>query len=125
MDGQRDLDGEQYLYLTTRGRKSGRSREIEIWFTHRDGRFYVIAVTDDGPGIARENQSRIFKLFQTLAPVQGDHMGGIGLAVVKKWVEGSGGSVDVVSPVDAGRGSTFRVKWPVDGEQVGKGGEQA
>src|SRR5271169_2413358 len=35
--------GEQYLYLTTRGRKSGLSREIEIWFTHHDGRFFVIA----------------------------------------------------------------------------------
>ena len=34
---------ENYLYLTTRGRKSGLSREIEIWFTHRDGKFYVIA----------------------------------------------------------------------------------
>jgi len=29
--------------LTTRRRKSGRPREIEIWFTHRDGRLYVIA----------------------------------------------------------------------------------
>jgi deazaflavin-dependent oxidoreductase (nitroreductase family) len=38
-----DLEREQYLYLTTRGRKSGRPREIEIWFTHRAGRFYVIA----------------------------------------------------------------------------------
>ena len=38
-----DLDRQQYLYLTTRGRKSGNPREIEIWFTHRDGRFYVIA----------------------------------------------------------------------------------
>ena len=38
-----DFDREQYLYLTTRGRKSGKSREIEIWFTHHDGRFYVIA----------------------------------------------------------------------------------
>lgn len=37
------LDREQYLYLTTRGRKSGRDREIEIWFTERKGRFYVIA----------------------------------------------------------------------------------
>jgi deazaflavin-dependent oxidoreductase (nitroreductase family) len=37
------LDHEQYLYLTTRGRKSGLPREIEIWFTHRDGRFYLIA----------------------------------------------------------------------------------
>ncbi|MGD0514371.1 MAG: nitroreductase family deazaflavin-dependent oxidoreductase [Terriglobales bacterium] len=37
------FDGEQYLYLTTRGRSSGLPREIEIWFTHRDGRFYLIA----------------------------------------------------------------------------------
>ena len=34
---------EQYLYLTTRGRTTGRSREIEIWFTERHGRYYVIA----------------------------------------------------------------------------------
>jgi len=37
------FDREQYLYLTTRGRKTGRSREIEIWFTQREGRFYIIA----------------------------------------------------------------------------------
>ena len=37
------FDREQYLYLTTRGRRSGLPREIEIWFTHRDGRFYLIA----------------------------------------------------------------------------------
>ena len=35
----------QYLYLTTTGRRSGLPREIEIWFTHRDGRYYVIAET--------------------------------------------------------------------------------
>jgi deazaflavin-dependent oxidoreductase (nitroreductase family) len=38
-----NFDREQYLYLTTRGRSSGLPREIEIWFTHRDGRFYLIA----------------------------------------------------------------------------------
>jgi deazaflavin-dependent oxidoreductase (nitroreductase family) len=37
------LDREQYLYLTTRGRKTALPREIEIWFTQRDGRLYVIA----------------------------------------------------------------------------------
>ena len=36
-------DREQYLYLTTQGRKTALPREIEIWFTQRDGRFYVIA----------------------------------------------------------------------------------
>ncbi len=33
----------EFLYLTTRGRRSGRARQIEIWFTERDGRYYVIA----------------------------------------------------------------------------------
>jgi deazaflavin-dependent oxidoreductase (nitroreductase family) len=37
------LDREQYLYLTTRGRKSALPREIEIWFTAHEGRFYVVA----------------------------------------------------------------------------------
>ena len=34
---------EQYLYLTTRGRKTRLPREIEIWFTERGSRYYVIA----------------------------------------------------------------------------------
>jgi deazaflavin-dependent oxidoreductase (nitroreductase family) len=33
----------QFLYLTTRGRKSGQPREIEIWFTELAGSYYVIA----------------------------------------------------------------------------------
>src|SRR5438445_328723 len=35
--------GSQYLYLTTTGRRTGRPREIEIWFTQRRGRYYLIA----------------------------------------------------------------------------------
>ena len=33
----------EFLYLTTTGRRSGQPREIEIWFTEREGRYYVIA----------------------------------------------------------------------------------
>ena len=32
-----------YLYLTTIGRRSGRPRPIEIWFTRHDGRYYLVA----------------------------------------------------------------------------------
>jgi deazaflavin-dependent oxidoreductase (nitroreductase family) len=32
-----------YLYLTTVGRRTGLPHEIEIWFTRRDGTYYVIA----------------------------------------------------------------------------------
>ena len=33
----------EFLYLTTTGRRSGQLREIEIWFTHHEGRYYLIA----------------------------------------------------------------------------------
>ena len=33
----------EFLYLTTTGRRSGQPREIEIWFTERDGRYYLLA----------------------------------------------------------------------------------
>ncbi len=32
-----------HLYFTTTGRRTGRPREIEIWFTRRDGRYYLVA----------------------------------------------------------------------------------
>jgi deazaflavin-dependent oxidoreductase (nitroreductase family) len=38
-----NFDREKYLYLTTRGRKTGQPREIEIWFTYQQDCFYVIA----------------------------------------------------------------------------------
>jgi deazaflavin-dependent oxidoreductase (nitroreductase family) len=44
--GADDGDG-PFLYLATRGRRSGERREIEIWFTERDGRYYVIAEHGD------------------------------------------------------------------------------
>ena len=37
-------DGEpEFLYLTTTGRRTGQPREIEIWFTRHEGRYYLIA----------------------------------------------------------------------------------
>ena len=36
-----------YLYLTTKGRKTGRDREIEIWFTELGGCPYVISEKSD------------------------------------------------------------------------------
>ncbi len=34
---------EQYLYLTTTGRKTGQPRQIEIWFIRSEGKFYIFA----------------------------------------------------------------------------------
>jgi deazaflavin-dependent oxidoreductase (nitroreductase family) len=38
-----DYSNEQFLYLTTIGRKTGLRREIEIWFVELNSRFYVLA----------------------------------------------------------------------------------
>ena len=38
-----NADETEFLYLTTTGRRSGQHRQIEVWFTQHDGRYYVIA----------------------------------------------------------------------------------
>lgn len=40
-------DEPQYLYLTTTGRRTRLPREIEIWYTQRSGRYYVISEQHD------------------------------------------------------------------------------
>ncbi|MBM3659765.1 MAG: nitroreductase family deazaflavin-dependent oxidoreductase [Actinobacteria bacterium] len=39
---------EDYCYLTTRGRVSGRPHEIEIWFALRDTTLYLLSGAGDG-----------------------------------------------------------------------------
>lgn len=65
-----------------------------------------IWVEDNGIGIPREAQYRLFGMFQKL---ENDYEGtGIGLAIVRKVVERMGGSVGVIS--EPGRGSRFWVE---------------
>ena len=68
-------------------------------------------VEDDGPGIATEFHARIFKMFQTLKPRDQVEGSGMGLAIVKKAVEGFGGSIRVESNPPS-RGSIFIFTWP-------------
>jgi CheY-like chemotaxis protein/anti-sigma regulatory factor (Ser/Thr protein kinase) len=75
-----------------------------------DGRITLsVSVTDTGPGISTEQQSRLFTRF-----VQGDRSvyrqfggTGLGLAIVKRLLDTMGGSINVVST--PGQGSSFRV----------------
>ena len=62
-------------------------------------------VTDDGQGIDEKYFGKIFQIFQTLQARDEHESTGIGLALVKKIVEFSGGRVWVESTV--GQGSTF------------------
>jgi len=63
---------------------------------------------DNGIGIRREVQERIFLMFQRLNP-PGDYEGtGIGLTIVRKAVERMGGKVGVLS--HPGQGSQFWIE---------------
>ena len=67
-------------------------------------------VEDDGPGIAPEFHERIFQMFQTLRSRDEVEGSGMGLAIVKKSVEGHGGTVRVERP-PAHRGTAFVFTW--------------
>jgi len=43
MKDENQTPRDTYLYLTTIGRISGESREIEIWFVESTGNFYILA----------------------------------------------------------------------------------
>ena len=68
-------------------------------------------VTDDGPGIPEEFHEKIFQMFQTLKPRDQVEGSGMGLAIVKKTIEGSGGRIRVESAPPE-RGTTFVFTWP-------------
>jgi signal transduction histidine kinase len=79
---------------------------------------FEIAITDTGPGIAPEDQARIFEAFQQVDNSNTRKKGGtgLGLSISKRLVEMHGGTMTVAS--ELGIGSTFFVRLPIRvGEQ--------
>jgi signal transduction histidine kinase len=86
--------------------------QVKIEFgVKEDADTYEFYVKDNGPGIEKKNQEKIFQLFQTLgAKDKFDREGnGIGLATVKKIVGKMGGSIWVESDPPNGCKFIFRV----------------
>jgi two-component system OmpR family sensor kinase len=73
----------------------------------------VLAVEDDGPGIAPELREKVFERFFR---AHGDRSGssGLGLAIVKAVAESHQGTVTLEPPLD-GRGARFVVRFPAAG----------
>jgi two-component system phosphate regulon sensor histidine kinase PhoR len=78
----------------------------------RDGEPTTIVVSDDGAGIPRAHQGRIFERFYRVDPGRSRELGGtgLGLSIVKHLVELMGGTIEVES--ELGRGSSFTVRLP-------------
>ena len=76
-----------------------------------DGRIEVV-VTDDGPGIAKDAQLRIFERFYRVDKARSREQGGtgLGLAIVKHVVGAHGGDVRIES--EPGSGARFILTFP-------------
>jgi len=93
-----------------------------IRYNHRDGRVSVrlvdtgkrvrLVVEDEGIGIDEKEQDLIFdEFYRSTAARDASNLGtGLGLPIVRKFVEELGGTIEVISRV--GKGSTFTVTLP-------------
>ena len=81
--------------------------------TSSDDGFAIIEVEDHGPGVPRRQRKKIFEQFyRTEAEATRETAGtGLGLALVKKFVEAHNGFVEILTAEPAG--AIFRVVLPV------------
>lgn len=86
---------------------------VEITVDQKDDRV-IITVKDNGVGISSEDQKKLFtKFFRSEQAIAKNTEGsGLGLYVVKSYVDGWGGNISVHSSL--GKGSTFSITLPID-----------
>ena len=78
--------------------------------TYVQDKYVVLAVQDNGLGLSSRQQYNLFKMFRRLhTHVEGT---GIGLYIVKRIIENSGGKIEVKSSLE--KGSTFYIYFPIN-----------
>ena len=87
-------------------RKNGGKIDIT---TRLAGRYVLIIVEDDGPGIPKANLDRIFDPFFTTKPVGEGN--GLGLSICFGIIQRMGGDINVRSTVDVG--TRFAIRFPL------------
>lgn len=85
--------------------------EVFVQAISQKGRI-LFSVKDQGPGLTEEDKALIFKKFQKLSaqPTNGENSTGLGLSIVKKYIDLLKGEVWVES--EEGKGSTFFIALP-------------
>ena len=82
------------------------ARVARVWVsTEQNGEYTLLTIQDNGLGMTVEQQQNLFRMFKRFhTHVEGT---GIGLYIVKRIVENSGGRIEVASQPD--QGTVFRV----------------
>ena len=89
---------------------SEKNKEIHIKIAQENGTVRA-SIKDEGPGLTAEDESKLFKKFQTLSakPTGDEESTGLGLSIVKKYVSEMEGSIWHESKL--GEGTTFYVEF--------------
>lgn len=89
---------------------SPRYKEVHIRLVEK-GPYTQIQIVDDGPGISDSDKKKLFGRFQRLTakPTAGEQSVGLGLSIVKKFVDMMDGEIWCESQI--GQGSTFIVQF--------------
>jgi signal transduction histidine kinase len=86
--------------------------ETVIFAAERQPGAVVFSVTDHGPGIPAEKRNRVFDLFETDSRGSRHRGAGLGLSLVRSFVDLHGGTVAIESAV--GHGTTVICTFPVE-----------
>lgn len=76
------------------------------------GKWAFLSISDQGPGISKNKQEKIFERFERADASKTISGLGLGLFITKKIIEGHTGEIEVQS--SPGEGSTFILKLPMD-----------
>jgi PAS domain S-box-containing protein len=104
-------------YLSNAAKYTPEGGKVELRIFVKAPALYV-EVTDNGPGISAEAQSRLFERFYRAEATKNLPGTGLGLAIVKSVAEAHGGSTYVRSR--EGQGSTFGITLPLAQTAVAK-----
>jgi len=90
---------------------SSEAKKVFVKLTPSD-EFIECSVTDEGPGLSKDDQLKLFRRFQRLSarPTGGESSSGLGLFIVKTIVDKMGGGIFCES--DPGHGARFIVRLP-------------
>ncbi len=107
LDSDRFLRVMQNLITNAREALTGRPNAQVTVSARREGRFAVVSVTDNGPGIPREIRESVFEPFVSRGKANGT---GLGLAIARSVIDAHGGGIDFQT---SRKGTTFFVRVPL------------